>query len=595
MTDRLAAAFDALLARMEEPPSWDEVSTIEAGAVVAPRGQGPAWAIASGVVTLLVIGVAAVFLATGEPAATTAPAVGVECQTPPLAERELASPAQVSIEPNPVAADATVTLSVSGEGLLPEYGAATYASWQCWDGTEWVDTHIAFIIGPAGQPETIQSLPGVTVTFAAALLVLPLETPIVVPALPPGTYRIRIGLTASATENLDAFVVVDVVDTTTFGSTSTTIASTTTVVSDPEVTTPDAPSAAVIWELDDVGMDAAYVASSGRIVVANEDVVFIANGFSSDASRRISAVSADSGAIIWQRDDIVADDSFLQAVAGDLLFVNGQFDTIVAVSVATGESVWSFQLPERYGLVSSVVDGDQIIIAAEAPMEGDTRAPLIFALDLQDGSERWSTSLGEGTDLQWESPPVADGLVLVAATPSHPGVGGNTLDTLDTSTGEVKWVFDAGGEQGFHTYPVLVDGDVVALWSPEDVLIGLDVTTGGELWRLPGSQPLLNGPDGSIYTTGSGGLQRVDIGSGTATVVSESVAGFPISSAISVDDRQLVVAGRLGMRGIDTETGEVLWHWSEKHLVDGRIVTAGGLIIAPTSDGGVVAVRIPAP
>jgi outer membrane protein assembly factor BamB len=337
----------------------------------------------------------------------------------------------------------------------------------------------------------------------------------------------------------------------------------------------------------------AQVASSGLIVLANEDAVLIADGFSGDATHRVTAVSALTGGTIWQREDIVADDVFLQAVVGDLLLVNGQFDTLVAVNAADGATVWSFQLPELYGVVSSVVDGDQVIVAAEAPMEGDERAPLVFGLGLADGSERWSTSLAEGTDLQWASLAVADDLVFVAATPSHPGVGGNTLHALDTATGETRWVFDGGGVQGFHTYPVLVQGDIVAFWAPEDVLIGLEVATGQEMWRLPGSQPLLADPSGSIYAASSAGLQRVDISAGTQMVVSESVVDFPVSSAIALDDRQLVVAGRLGLSAVDTESGDILWHWNDTPLVEGRIATVDGLVIAPTSDGGVVAIRIP--
>lgn len=71
MSSRIVGAFDALITRMEEPPSWDELTT----ARVEPAGSDrtspiPVWAIVAGPV-VLVAGGLAILTATGETAGTT--------------------------------------------------------------------------------------------------------------------------------------------------------------------------------------------------------------------------------------------------------------------------------------------------------------------------------------------------------------------------------------------------------------------------------------------------------------------------------------------------------------------------------------------
>lgn len=59
---------------------------------------------------------------------------------------------------------------------------------------------------------------------------------------------------------------------------------------------------------------------------------------------------------------------------------------MTAVESSTGDTIWSFELPEGDGAVRSVVVDDSLVVGTEAPREGDVRPPIVYSLDLADGS-----------------------------------------------------------------------------------------------------------------------------------------------------------------------------------------------------------------
>ena len=120
-------------------------------------------------------------------AATTAPSV--QCLEPPQSEVELASSLTMTLDPNPVEAGAIATLSVSSDEPPYRYLDGAGATWQCWDGIAWVDTH-QIVRGFVSQPTTLELTPGATITIPAIGLPVPNSYPILIPMVPPGTYRI---------------------------------------------------------------------------------------------------------------------------------------------------------------------------------------------------------------------------------------------------------------------------------------------------------------------------------------------------------------------------------------------------------------------
>ena len=341
-------------------------------------------------------------------------------------------------------------------------------------------------------------------------------------------------------------------------------------------------------------MSDSYLASSGDIVLADGGQVYVADGFGGedDQTPAVSVFNAESGELIWQRTDLTGgsvDDVFLQAIAGSRLIVNGQYHSITAVDSENGSTLWSVSLPENYGAVRSSVRGEVLILSAEAPREGDVRPPIVYALDLEDGTVIWETSLAEGTDLQWHRPPIARGLVFVSSTLSHPGSAtGNKVHAIDIATGDVRWDIDLGGGQGFSFYPALVSGDLLILYSPEGATIPVDLSTGTEAWLQPGIFPLAIGLDGSIYAGGDGVVVLSHEDGQPTPLVRPANLGLAIELGV-VQDNLLVMNGRLGAIGFDLATEELAWRLGTPDVVAPPAITSD-IIAMPIGDPRGIAV-----
>lgn len=112
----------------------------------------------------------------------------------PDSERHSTSSFALSISDNPVRPGQTVSLDFGStvfeeqdDGSDPiDRGLTGYGStWQCWDGDDWVATHLLVHDG-----ETTAGEPGGTTTVPGIGYVLPNSFAIVIPEVPPGWYRI---------------------------------------------------------------------------------------------------------------------------------------------------------------------------------------------------------------------------------------------------------------------------------------------------------------------------------------------------------------------------------------------------------------------
>lgn len=119
------------------------------------------------------------------------------CTPAPDEQRHSDSEFPLSVSTNPVTAGDVIVLyvgsnetpgpdSIVGGDALTGYGS----SWQCWDGTEWVDTHL-LVHGTDGQGRTLEGEPGVTSTVPAIGLPVPFPFQITVPEVSSGWYRIQ--------------------------------------------------------------------------------------------------------------------------------------------------------------------------------------------------------------------------------------------------------------------------------------------------------------------------------------------------------------------------------------------------------------------
>ena len=130
-------------------------------------------------------------LTTGCAAGEDAVEVEVVCGVPPDTEVTAASELVLEVDPNPTAAGEVVALTISGSGLPEDALSGVDAGWQCWDGSQWVTTHVVYrgFGDQAGQTIPVNS------EFQIRVPSIGLEVgegyPIVIPEVETGTYRIE--------------------------------------------------------------------------------------------------------------------------------------------------------------------------------------------------------------------------------------------------------------------------------------------------------------------------------------------------------------------------------------------------------------------
>jgi outer membrane protein assembly factor BamB len=357
--------------------------------------------------------------------------------------------------------------------------------------------------------------------------------------------------------------------------------------------TPEIEGAALLWKRVGIGMSGSYLASNGELALMDSERVYVADGFGGSGDRyHVTALSIESGETVWRRSDLTApnvvDDVFLQALSADLLIVNGQYGNVSAVDAATGTTMWSFPLPDRYGAVRSTITGDDLIVITSAPMEGDLRPPIVYSLDLYTGDQQWSTELTESTQAQWHSPPVSDGLVFVTSTQSYLDDGpANVVHALDIDSGEIIWSVDLGGTQGFHFSPAVIAGDLLVVRSQGDPIemptdiSALHVTDGFQEWTYPGANLLAMTPDGDLVAH-DGGIILIDPTSGEMLerlLPATELEDFQIDTA-TLSEGVLILSGWQGVRGYDLQTGERVFRWEIEGAVSAG-PTSGGLLLIP--------------
>ena len=330
----------------------------------------------------------------------------------------------------------------------------------------------------------------------------------------------------------------------------------------------------------------------GRLVLADAHRVYVADGFG-DFSH-VVALSTETGETLWRRDDLTRDrdDWFLQTVAGETLIVNSQYHWPLGLDARSGETVWTFMLPDGYGVASSTLVGPRLVAVAGAEREGDVRPPLAVALSVADGTLLWETPLADGMDPNWAAPVAAGGVVAIASTESHPGSSdsGNMVHLLDVDSGEIKWVNHLGGSQGFHVYPSFIINQRVIVWWSGNIA-ALDTTTGDRIWRT-GGQTLALGNDGKIYAERDGVIKVDHLTGETSKLIdSESLDGFEIIGA-AITGTEVIAFGTDGLRGIDPATGELLWSIDHERAADLPSVT-GGFVVVPTQDRAVTLFDLP--
>ncbi len=228
---------------------------------------------------------------------------------------------------------------------------------------------------------------------------------------------------------------------------------------------------------------------------------------------------------------------------------------------------------------------------AEVPSWSQWRGP---ARDSQLAGATWPPKLSGRLQLVWEKP----------HSPSYSGpvVSGDLVFTTETinkkservsaykvNTGELIWTaewpgamavpfFAASNGDWIRSTPACTESHLVVV-GMRDVMVCLNPQTGEQNWRvsfpddmktpMPSfgavCSPLID--DGAVYVQSGGALVKLNLETGNVLWKSlENGAGMMSSGAFSspviatiAEQRQLVVATRQDLCGVDLESGRVLW------------------------------------
>jgi outer membrane protein assembly factor BamB len=291
-----------------------------------------------------------------------------------------------------------------------------------------------------------------------------------------------------------------------------------------------APNFQIAWKRG-IGEGSARVGNVMAPIVAADGKIFVLDGEST-----VSAVSADTGAILWKANVKNAERDRNGgfgggvAVGGGKVFVSSGYRSVSALDANTGAVVWTQQVDAPiHG--APTVSGNRVFV-----VDVDSQ---LFAFDTNTGAQDWTyRGIAEPARVMRASSPAVSGTTVVAPFASGQLVALSTLngqsvweETLSRTsrTSALSEVRDVAGR------PVISRGMVYGV-SHSGVLSALDLRSGQPKWQLP---------------------------------VTGVNAPLPVGDAVFVVSKsgQLITANR--------DTGQIYW---TRELNEGRVRKEGGFL-----------------
>lgn len=240
-----------------------------------------------------------------------------------------------------------------------------------------------------------------------------------------------------------------------------------------------APNFQIAWKRG-VGSGSAHVGNVMAPIVAVDGKIFVLDGEST-----VSAVSADTGAILWKANVKNADRDRNGgfgggvAVGGGKVFVSSGYRSMTALDANTGAVVWTQQVDAPiHG--APTVSGNRVFV-----VDVDSQ---LFAFDANTGAQDWTyRGIAEPARVMRASSPAVSGTTVVAPFASGQLVALSALngqavweETLSRTsrTSALSEVRDVAGR------PVISRGMVYGV-SHSGVMSALDLRSGQPKWQLP--------------------------------------------------------------------------------------------------------------
>ena len=221
---------------------------------------------------------------------------------------------------------------------------------------------------------------------------------------------------------------------------------------------------------------------------------------------------------------------------------------------------------------------DEVIgapVLADGRLYATTKGGSLVALDAATGTLLWQQQVT--TYVLRASPAVANGLVLIG--------GGFTFRAFDAVTGEPRW--EVPLQYGGQASPMVHEGKVF-VGSQQGWMYGLDAQRGTSLWRVP-TEGIVFGSvalDGSslVYGTDEGILYNVSPDTGRVTWRAK-VDGAIFASPVIADGLVYIPTQAGNTAAFDLVSGELRWtaDFGSAHAM----AVANGVVVQAGTDGGI--------
>ena len=227
---------------------------------------------------------------------------------------------------------------------------------------------------------------------------------------------------------------------------------------------------------------------------------------------RLRAFDLESGRQIWSKEQPIIYSDMLgyeagprtsPTIVGDRIFTLGVTGILDCRKTADGQSIWSVNTNERYGVVQNFfgvgssplyLDGQLIVMVGGSPAEDQDVGPMqldrvspngsaVVAFDPDSGKELWRC----GDDLASYSSPrpikIGDETLVLAFTRSG-------LLAIDPKKGELRWRYDHRAEilESVNAMTPVVRDDQVLIsecYQVGSVLLDVDANGCKEIWKDP--------------------------------------------------------------------------------------------------------------
>lgn len=222
--------------------------------------------------------------------------------------------------------------------------------------------------------------------------------------------------------------------------------------------------------------------------------VFYWAGFSGSGENSVYCLNADTGAEIWKQGNITCNPCGSPMITGDTVYFttynntggSGSISHLYAININDGSIRWS-----NTSIIST--DSTPAYAYGNIYLSSGNSRHITYCFNATTGAPVWETDPEDKIGFWTCSPAVADGKVYV-------GIGGSGIACLDAYTGVIIWQDEGGGST-----PAIVDGAVYS------------VGTDGRVYAYISSQPVANFTASSTSGTAPLTVNFTDTSTGNVT------------------------------------------------------------------------------